>query len=203
MNTEVPDLELAVRIAINTGETLVTVDAHPERGEAMVAGDVVNTASRLQGAAPVGALVVGETTHRTTEPIFEWEGLDPVELKGKAEPTRLWRVVQARGRFGVDIMRAPTTPFVGREVDLALLQQIYDRTLRERSVQLVTLVGEPGVGKSRIISELFGYVDAAQRARHLAPGTLPALRRRHLVLGAGRDREGPGRHPGIGHPGAG
>ena len=147
MNEADPSLELAVRIAINTGEVLVALGARPELGEAMIAGDVVNTASCLQGAAPVSSVVVAEGTHRATEPIFVWEELSPVELKGKTEPTPLWRAVEARGRFGVDFMRAPTTPFVGREHDLELLRTLYDRALKERTVQFVTLVGEPGAGE--------------------------------------------------------
>ena len=92
MNAADPSLQLAVRIAINTGEVLVALGARPELGEAMIAGDVVNTASRLQGAAPVSSVVVAEGTHRATEPIFVWEALPPVELKGKAEPTPDQRV---------------------------------------------------------------------------------------------------------------
>ena len=159
MNEADPSLRFAVRIAVNSGETLVALDARPELGEAMVTGDVVNTASRLQGAAPVGSVVVGEDTHRATEPIFLFEELDPVELKGKAEPVRLWQALEARSRFGVDIMRAPTTPFVGRDDDLALLTSLYGRAHREGSVQLVTLVGEPGVGKSRLVAEFGRTLD--------------------------------------------
>ena len=159
MNEADDALGLSVRIAVNTGEALVTLGARPELGEAMVAGDVVNTASRLQGAAPIGSVVVGEVTHRATEPIFVWEELDPVALKGKAEPTPLWKVVDARGRFGVDIMRAPTTPFIGRDDDLGLLTSLYGRASRERSVQFITLVGEPGVGKSRLVSEFSRTLD--------------------------------------------
>jgi class 3 adenylate cyclase len=159
LNGADPTLELTVRIAINTGEALVALGARPELGEAMVAGDVVNTASRLQGAAPVSSVVVGEATYLATRPIFVWQELEAVELKGKAAPTRLWQAVEARGRFGVDILRAPTTPFVGRDRDLVLLTTLFERAATERSVQLVTLIGEPGVGKSRLVAELGAALD--------------------------------------------
>src|SRR5712691_8540521 len=77
-------LELAVRIGINTGEAVVALGARPEQGEGIVTGDVVNTASRLQSAAPVGGIVVGEHTYRATEQVFEFQAMDPVAVKGKA-----------------------------------------------------------------------------------------------------------------------
>src|SRR5438093_3136282 len=85
LNDEHPDLELAVREAVNTGEAVVALGARPAEGEAMVAGDVVNTAARLQQAAPVGGIVVGEATFRATRDLFEYEALDAVAVKGKAE----------------------------------------------------------------------------------------------------------------------
>jgi class 3 adenylate cyclase len=142
----VDELELEVRAAVATGEAVVSLQARPEQGEGIVAGDVVNTASRLQQAAPVGSLVVGEVTYRSTRDAIEYEQLEPVSLKGKAEPVPLWRALRARARFGVDAEAAPRTPFIGREHDLGLLQNTYERTLREEAIQLATIVGEPGVG---------------------------------------------------------
>ncbi|HXJ64130.1 MAG TPA: adenylate/guanylate cyclase domain-containing protein, partial [Actinomycetota bacterium] len=158
LNEEHPGLDLAVRAAVNTGEAVVSLGARPERGEGIVAGDVVNTASRLQGAAPVGGVVVGEITHRATHDVFAYEELEPVAVKGKQEPVPLWRAIEARGRFGVDVER-PRTPFVGREEDLVLLQQTLLRSIRDPSVQLVTVVGEPGVGKTRLVAEFQAWVD--------------------------------------------
>src|SRR5262249_41484556 len=83
----------------------------------------------------------------------------PVEAKGKSEPVKLYRAVEARGRFGADLIRSQETLFVGRDVEKALLQGLFDRCARDSTVQIVTLVGEPGVGKSRLCAELFRYVD--------------------------------------------
>ena len=157
LNDSSPGLELALRVGVNTGEVVVSRGAD---GEPTVLGDVVNTASRIQSAAPVGAVAVGEETHRTTERIFRWEELAPVAAKGKTEPIVVWRPLEAIARFGSDVIRRLTTPLVGRETDFALLRGLFDRTTRESEVQLVTLVGEPGVGKSRLVAELFAYIDA-------------------------------------------
>ena len=159
LNREREGSELAVRVAVNTGEAIVTLGARPEQGEGMVAGDVVNTASRLQQIAPVGSVVVGEGTRRATEKMIDYEPMDPVELKGKAEPIPVWRAIQAKSRYIVEVDK-PTSPFIGREAELELLKQAYRRMIRESSVQLVTVTGEPGVGKSRLIGEFFSFVDA-------------------------------------------
>src|SRR5512146_1675877 len=159
LNEETPGLELAVRGAVNTGEAMVTLGARPAEGEGIVAGDVVNTASRLQGAAPVGGIVVGEATYRTTRDLFEYEPLDAVTVKGKKEPLPIWQATGARRRFGVDLDPTPQTPLIGRDDDLALLRSTFARTLRDSSTQLVTVTGEPGVGKTRLLAELRRWVD--------------------------------------------
>ncbi|MGA9160388.1 MAG: adenylate/guanylate cyclase domain-containing protein [Actinomycetota bacterium] len=152
------DLPLAVRIGIETGVAVVAVG--PERSPQGIAiGDVVNTASRLQGVAPIGGVLVGEGTYRLTRDLFDLESLEPVKVKGKAEALPVWVAKAARSRFGVEIPRAPSTPFVGRADELELLKHTFARAVRESSVQLVTLLGEPGVGKSRMIRELFTYID--------------------------------------------
>ena len=117
LNEHNPGLSLQVRIGINTGEAVVALGAKPEKGEGFVTGDVVNTASRLQGAAPVNGIAVSEQTYRATERVFEYEQLEPVELKGKAQPTAIWRPLQARARFGTDVTRTHSTPLVGRELE--------------------------------------------------------------------------------------
>ncbi len=159
LNADRPGTELAVRVAVNTGEAIVSLDARTEHGEGMVAGDVVNTASRLQQVAPVGAVVVGEATQRATSQMIDYEPMDPVELKGKAEPIPIWRVIAARSRYIVEVDR-PTSPFIGRASELETLKQAYVRMVREESVQLVTVTGEPGVGKSRLIGEFFAFADS-------------------------------------------
>jgi class 3 adenylate cyclase/tetratricopeptide (TPR) repeat protein len=159
LNETDPALSLSVRVGISTGEALVVVDARPEQGEGFVTGDVVNTASRIQGAAPVGAVAVGAGTYAASERVFEWEQLEPVSLKGKAEPVELWRPLRARARFGTDVIRGLSTPLVGRDLELLQARTVFDRVAGESTVQLLTVVGEPGVGKSRIVAELFAYID--------------------------------------------
>jgi len=159
LNEATPNLDLSIRAAVNSGEGLVTLGARPQAGEGMVTGDVVNTASRLQGIAPVGGVAVGEITYRSTKDLIEYEELDPVTVKGKPEPIPVWRAVSARSRFGVDVDMAPKTPFIGRDFDLGALKNAYQRTLRESSVQLVTITGEPGVGKTRLLGEFSSFVD--------------------------------------------
>jgi class 3 adenylate cyclase/tetratricopeptide (TPR) repeat protein len=158
LNDADPDLELQVRVGINTGEAVVALGARPEQGEGIVTGDVVNTAARIQSAAPVGGVAIGEQTHRATERVFEYEPLEPVSVKGKAEPLALWEAKAARARFGTDITRRYATPLVGRELERPLLIGTFERAAQQRSVQLVTIAGEPGVGKSRLVAELFTYL---------------------------------------------
>ncbi len=160
LNEADPGLDLQVRVGINTGEAVVALGARPERGEGIVTGDVVNTAARIQSAAPVNGLAVSDQTYRATSRVFEYERLAPVAVKGKAEVLQLWRAKAARARYGSDIRREFETPLVGRELEKPLLIATFERAAQQRSVQLVTIVGEPGVGKSRLIAELLAYIHA-------------------------------------------
>jgi class 3 adenylate cyclase len=148
---------LTVRIGITTGEALVRLDSQP--GDAMATGDVVNTASRLQSAAPESGILVDETTCRATQRAIEYREAKPVEAKGKTEPVPVWEAVEARSRLEVDVRR-PRAPLVGRRRELDVLVDALARAREERSPQLVTLVGEPGIGKSRLVYELFQRVEA-------------------------------------------
>ena len=121
LNETRPDANLAVRVAVNTGEAIVSLGARPEQGEGMVAGDVVNTASRLQQIAPTGSVVVGEGTWRASDQMIDYEPMDPVEVKGKTDPIAVWRATQARSRYAVEVDR-PTSPFIGRDAELELLE---------------------------------------------------------------------------------
>jgi class 3 adenylate cyclase/tetratricopeptide (TPR) repeat protein len=159
LNAEDPALSLHVRIGINTGEAVVALDARPEMGEGMVWGDVVNTASRLQGAAPVDGIAVSEQTYRQTKRVFDYEVLEPVLVKGKAETLVVFRPLEPRARLGSDITRTHATPLVGRELEKPLLIGTFERAAQHRSCQLVTIVGEPGVGKSRLCAELLAYLE--------------------------------------------
>jgi class 3 adenylate cyclase/tetratricopeptide (TPR) repeat protein len=160
LNATQPALALSVRIGITTGEALVVL--HPGGETEGVVGDIVNTASRLQGVAPVNGILVGEGTWRATHALFAYEELEPVRVKGKAQPVPVWRLVGPRSRLGVDVDQRPVAPFIGRNAELDRLKRCYARTLRERSVQLVTLLGEPGLGKSRLIHEFARHVDDHQ-----------------------------------------
>ena len=151
-------IPVAVRLGIETGEAIVDLGAGTTR-QGMVFGDVVNTASRLQTAAPTGGILVGERTYRLTNTVFDFESMGPVRVKGKADPLPVWLARSARSRFGTDLGRPVSTPWVDRDDELELLKRTFARAVRERSVQLVTLMGEPGVGKSRLAAEFFAYVD--------------------------------------------
>ena len=148
-----------VRIGVTTGEALVNVAARPELGESMAAGDVVNTAARLQSAAPVNGILVGEAACRATRPAIEYAEAEPVAAKGKAEPVAVWEAVHARSRLGIEVDQPNAAPLVGRARELESLRDALERTRRERSPLLVTLVGVPGIGKTRLVRELFAAVD--------------------------------------------
>ncbi len=152
--------DLQVRIAVNTGEALVLLGARPGEGEGMLAGDVVNTAARLQSAAPVGGVLVGETTYRATRDAIDYAEHEPVVAKGKAAPVAVWEALQARSRFGMDLELRASLPLVGRTRELETLLGAFERAYSDREPQLVTLVGVPGIGKSRLVAELFARLDA-------------------------------------------
>jgi class 3 adenylate cyclase len=151
---------IQVRLAVNTGEALVVLGARPSEGEGMAAGDVVNTAARLQAAAPVNGILVGERTFRATRGVIEYRQPGPVQAKGKKEPVAAWEVVQARARLGIGFPRQARTAMVGRDRELGVLADALARVRAERSAQLVTVVGVPGIGKSRLLSELGRIADA-------------------------------------------
>jgi class 3 adenylate cyclase/tetratricopeptide (TPR) repeat protein len=151
---------LQIRIGVNTGEALITFRSRSAEGEGMAAGDVVNTAARLQSAAPVNGILVGESTYRATRRAIDYEAAQPIEVKGKAEPVSVWEVLQARARFGVDVPHETRTALVGRARELGVLRDVLIRAHAERSPQLVTLLGVPGIGKSRLLYELSRIVDA-------------------------------------------
>jgi class 3 adenylate cyclase/tetratricopeptide (TPR) repeat protein len=153
--------ELRARIAVNTGEALVVLAARPSEGEGMAAGDVVNTAARLQTAAPVNGVLVGETTYRATRDLIEYAEREPVVAKGKSDPLRVWEALAPRSLAKVEIV--PTGPLVGRRRELEQLVGALERTRSEREPQLVTVSGVPGMGKSRLVGELFAIVDADEQ----------------------------------------
>jgi class 3 adenylate cyclase/predicted ATPase len=154
------DEGLELRVGITTGEALVRLDANPGAGEGMASGDVVNTAARLQSAAPVNGVVVDETTYRATRAAVDYEEAEPVEAKGKAEPIPVWEAVRAHSRLGIDVAHEARSRLVGRERELSAVRDAFDRARHARTPQLLTIVGVPGIGKSRLVYELRRIVDA-------------------------------------------
>src|SRR6476660_6654053 len=143
--------DLQIRIAVNTGEAVVSLGARPAFGESMVAGDVVNTAARLQGAAPVNGIVVGDETYRETRGVIEYEATEPVVAKGKEYPVEAW--IAVRALTGVGERPLTGTTVVGRDSELSILRTFWERAASEQQPHLVSIFGPAGVGKSTIAAE--------------------------------------------------
>jgi class 3 adenylate cyclase len=170
LNRNDPELELRIRIAVNTGEALVSLAASVTQGEGVVAGDVVNTASRLQEAAPVNGILVGEETYRATRSVIRYEEAEAVVAKGKQEPVRVWRALAAPADPGE--RAAGRVPMLGRASELAVLERIWERVVAEQRPQLVTLFGPAGIGKTRLATE-FSELARAGDARAIRGRSLP------------------------------
>jgi class 3 adenylate cyclase/tetratricopeptide (TPR) repeat protein len=149
-------LDLAARAAVNTGDALVSLDT--ESGGALATGDVVNTASRLQSAAPPGRLIVGAETYRATRHVIRYEELPAVEAKGKANAVAAWL---AREPTAAPAGRKAERPLIGRSREVELIRSFWSRALEESRPHLITLVGPPGIGKSRLCWEVHELVAAS------------------------------------------
>jgi class 3 adenylate cyclase len=155
----VPDLDpgLGARAGVLTGEAAVTIGAD---GEGMVAGDLVNTASRIQSAAEPGTVLVGEATRRSTEQAIVYESAGAHDLKGKAEPLGLWKALRVVSGVGGTLRSAGLEPpFVGRERELKLIKELLHGCATEGRAHLVSVTGIAGIGKSRLASEFYKYFD--------------------------------------------
>jgi len=150
------------RIAVATGEALVTVGG-PRLEGAMAVGEVVNTAAGMQTAAPVDGVIVGEQTLRATRHAIEYGEAKPFAAQRKGEPIRVWQAIRPLGAPRADFTRH-RSPFVGRERELAALQERLASARSQRSPQLVTILGVPGIGKSRLVAELQRIAVAARAA---------------------------------------
>ncbi len=162
--------DLQIRIAVNTGEAVVSLGARPAFGESMVAGDVVNTAARLQAAAPVNGVVVGDETYVTTRNAIEYAPADPVIAKGKEHPVEAWlavRAITAAGQRPVSNLS-----IVGRTFEIAILNALWERASAEQLPHLVSVFGPAGVGKTTLAAE-FGRRAAEQGARVVQGRSLP------------------------------
>src|SRR5256885_8763200 len=157
LNAEDEWLDLHIRIGIHTGEALIMLGARPSEGEWSAAGDVLNTAARIQSAAPTDGILVGRTTYLATNDAFSFKAAEPVQAKGKAEPVEVWEVVGTQDEAGP--RPRGETALVGREAELGELLTFCDSLVEERSVGLAAIVGAPGIGKSRLLLELVGRLE--------------------------------------------
>src|SRR6266550_671050 len=150
-------LDLKIRVGVHTGEALVVLGARAAEGEGIASGDVMNTAARLQAAAPVNGIVVGELTYRSTRDAIEYRDAEPVAAKGKSRPVPIWEAVAPRDDIppGTDAAR----PLVGRRAQLDELGRLWNAARHGRRV-VALVVGAPGIGKSRVLRELTGELEA-------------------------------------------
>ena len=153
MREAVEGLGLQTRTGVNTGEVLAG------GGETLVTGDAINLAARLEQAAGKGEILLGELTHGLVKDVVLDEPLEPLVVKGKSEPVRAYRLLDVPLGHGA-IARSHEAPFVGRATELAVLRDALDRAIDDREPRVVTIVGAPGIGKSRLWRELAASVDA-------------------------------------------
>jgi DNA-binding SARP family transcriptional activator len=142
-----------VQLAVATGEAHVTLGRIGTEGEPVVVGDVVIVAARLQAAAAAAGVLVGEQTFRATRHAIEYREAQPVAATGKVAPIKAWEAIRAFAEPGVDLLRHHS-PFIGRERELVALQERLASAASQQSPQLVTILGVPGIGKTRLVSEL-------------------------------------------------
>lgn len=144
---------LALKVGVNTGEVVVISEDDD------VVGDAVNVASRLEGAASANEVLVGEETWRLTRATTRYEAVEPLVLKGKSEPVRAYRLV------AVEEASDLSTPFIGRENELAQMLAVFEEAVAARAGRLVTIVGSPGLGKTRLSREFMSRVESRARVR--------------------------------------
>ena len=169
--------QLAMRIGVEAGEVLVDQERASGPRDRMLTGDAVNTASRLQGAAEPGRIVVGPAVYAATKNVIEYRELPPLDLKGKVASVIAWEALRIKAQHrGERPSLGMEARMVGRDEELAVLKQTLRRVQTEGRPALVTIVGPAGVGKSRLVHELQGYVEALpefvywRRGRCLAYG---------------------------------
>jgi class 3 adenylate cyclase/DNA-binding SARP family transcriptional activator/tetratricopeptide (TPR) repeat protein len=169
LNKEDRSLALKVRVGIATGEALVQLVADVRSGEWLAAGDAMNVGARLQAAAPPGGILVDEATHRASRRTIEFRAAEAVRVTGKAEAIRVWEPVGPRSDAAGDT----EAPFVGRADELDVLVGALARVVRTRKPQLITIVGVPGIGKSRLVSELFAVRNRLGDVMRLQGASVP------------------------------
>jgi class 3 adenylate cyclase len=178
-------VEIKVRTALHTGDVVAGA------GETLVTGDAVNVAARLEQNARAGEILLGAQTARLLGEAALMEPVPELTLKGKTEPVSAWRLISVLPDVSA-FTRPIKTPFVGRRSELASLEAAFDRAVAASCCELVTVLGAPGIGKSRLVPRVGGSRDP-WRARKSRGRTVSAVRRRHHVLATCRDREGASR----------
>src|SRR5919106_3473135 len=148
---------IAVRIGVNTGEV---VAGDPDAGQALVTGDAVNVAARLEQAAKSGEILIGAGTFRLVKDAVRVEEIEGLTLRGKTDETRAYRLVDV-APGSMRVTRQLDSPMVGRDHELLLLRQAFERCLREKACHLFTVLGVAGVGKSRLVADFVGSLDSA------------------------------------------
>ncbi len=163
---------IQARAGVLTGEAAVTLGA---TNQGMVAGDIVNTASRLQSVAPPGVVLVGEATHHAASAAIAFEKAGDQILKGKQAPVTAWRalrvVAERGGRNRTEVLEAP---FVGRQEELRLIKDLFHATGREKRLRVVSVIGPGGIGKSRLAWEFSKYIDGLIETVYWHRGRSPA-----------------------------
>ncbi len=175
---------LQMRIGINTGE-VAAPGAQFNRQDFLITGDAVNVAARLQQVASPDTILVGERTYFSTRNVFEFRPIAPLHLKGKSEPIRAWVVEGLRTGTpaitqhprGIEGLQAP---LVGRQLELTLMHATYARVQAEKHPHLITLLGAPGIGKSRLVREFIAREqEAAKSASNAGHPVAPRILEGH------------------------
>jgi class 3 adenylate cyclase len=160
-------VRLETRTGVNSGQV---VAGDPAGGQALVTGDAVNVAARLEQTAKPGEVLIGDSTRALAAGAIEAEPVEPLELKGKAEPVPAWRLVDVTAREG-QLARRLDAPMLGRDDELRRLRGALDRAIAERKTHRATVLGPAGIGKSRLVREL--AAGAAEQATVLIGSCLP------------------------------
>jgi class 3 adenylate cyclase/tetratricopeptide (TPR) repeat protein len=152
LNSEDPIREIQVRIGIATGEVIVTHGNRAEEGKGIAWGDVLNTAARIESAAPVNGILVGEETYRASAHAIEYAEHEPIEAKGKADPVRVWQALGVRESTARGRVR--DAPLVGRAAELDRMLALWEHVQAEGKPAFASICGDPGIGKSRLLAEV-------------------------------------------------